>query len=56
MVFMKREALSSMYYPPLIDPASVVHAKLQVPSFSSVFEPSDPATISNIIISLPPPP
>ncbi len=49
MVFMKREVLSWMYLPPhLIDPASIVRAKTEVPSFSSVVEPSGPAAISTV--------
>ncbi len=55
--FSRSERLSvQCTYTPLIDPAIVVHAKLQVPSFSSVVEPSGSAAISKIRISLPPSP
>jgi hypothetical protein len=42
MVFMKREALSSMYDPPLFDPATLVRAKLQVPASALCCEPFGP--------------
>jgi hypothetical protein len=55
MVFMKREALSSMYLSPLIDPATLERAKIQVPASALLLNHPALLRFLKFIISLPPP-
>jgi hypothetical protein len=55
MVFMKREASVQCTYPPLIDPTTLVRAKLQVPASALLLNHLALLQFLKFIISLPPP-